>query len=1144
MKTRPHNRLFATFSAKLRTLSILFFTALFSVGALAQLCATSVVPPAVVNGVTVTSTSTGGVGTYPTAFTSCAYTTPANSMYFGFGGAFTYTFLFSQPVNNVVFVMTAAGQPGNEEFTITTNSGIPTIVDLGSCFTTIVGNTIFSGLGSGPMGGGGIFEIVGTGSYTSLTISGPGGLAGSLFALCENSVVPNPSGITSTDASCFGACDGTADIVPGNLPPYSYLWDAAAGNSTSSSMTGLCAGTYTVQVTDGAGTVEVLSVTIDQPTQVQGTVTAQTNVLCAGNTTGSVTISASGGTGPYSYNIGSGPSASGTFSGLAAGNYTVTVLDAEGCSATVPITITEPAPLTLTLVNQNNPSCAAGTNGSIEVQANGGTGAYTYTLNGASASASGLYQNLAAGSYTLSVTDANACVVAATVAVTLTDPAPIIGTIDSQTPTTCFGDTDGSVIVSASGGNGALSYDIGGGAVANGAFSGLTAGTYNITITDAGGCTTVVPVTITEPIAVMLNLVSQTNPSCPTDTDGSLEVLAVGGTAGYTYTINGGTPSTSGLYQNLSAATYILSATDVNGCTASSTISVTLDEPTPISGNIASQTNVSCFGDADGNVNIGASGGTGALTFDIGQGAGVSGIFSGLSAGNYTITIADAVGCSTTIPVSITEPTQLTLNLLNQTDATCPSNDNGSIEVQANGGTVAYTYTLNGGAASASGLYQNLIPGTYTLSVTDFNGCSASADFTLIGSPLIAAMETVVNEWCAGDCNGSIDIVPSQGTAPFSFSIDNCTTLLPSGSFTDLCAGTYAICVVDANGCLYNTTAVVGTENPASDPTMTPIGPLCLNDDPVAIDAVDAGVFSGNGVVGTTFIPQLAGPGTHTITNLVNANCGGVATMDIIVYPLPTVSFEADVVSGCSPLTVAFTSTGDPVVSYQWSFGDGFHPDNSATVDYTFVEPGYYDVLLIATDVNGCTNSADYSNYIHALEDPIADFSFDPSKPTTMNPLVSFNNLSSGATQWEWTFDTLGTATTAEPTFTFPDETAGYMITLVAISPDGCSDTIRKPLLIHPEPLVFVPNTFTPDGNEFNQIFSPSIDGIDSYHYHLTIFNRWGELIFESFDPALGWDGTYKGRVVQEGNYNWHIVLDEIYSATRTEFYGTVLLMR
>lgn len=830
MKTRPHNILFEIFSAKFRTLSILFFGAFISFGALAQLCATSVVPPAVVNGVTVTSTSTGGVGTYPTAFTSCAYTTPANSMYFGFGGAFTYTFLFSQPVNNVVFVMTAAGQPGNEEFSITTNSGIPTIVDLGSCFTTIVGNTIFSGLGSGPMGGGGIFEIVGTGSYTSLTISGPGGLAGSLFALCENSVVPNPSGVTSTDASCFGACDGTADIVPGNLPPYSYLWDAAAGNSTSSSVAGLCAGTYTVQVTDGAGTVEVLSVTIDQPTQVQGTITAQTNVLCAGNTTGSVTISASGGTGPYTYDIGSGPSASGTFSALGAGNYTVTILDAEGCSATVPITITE--------------------------------------------------------------------------------------------------------------------------------------------------------------------------------------------------------------------------------------------------------------------------------------------------------------------------PTQLTLDLLNQTDATCPSNDNGSIEVQASGGTAPYTYTINGGGASGSGLYQNLIPGTYTLSVTDLNGCSVSADFTLIGSPLIAATETVVNESCIGDCSGSIDIVTSQGTAPFSFSIDNCTTLLPSGTFTDLCTGTYAICVVDANGCLYNATVVVETETPPSNPAMTPIDPLCLNDDPVAIDAVDAGVFSGNGVVGTNFIPQLAGPGTHTITNLVSADCGGVATMDVIVYPLPTVSFEADVVSGCSPLEVAFNSTGDPVVSYQWSFGDGFHTDNSANVDYTFVEPGYYDVLLIATDANGCTNSANYSNYIHALEDPIADFSFEPSKPTTMNPLVSFNNLSSGSTQWEWAFDTLGTATTSEPTFMFPDETGAYMITLIAISSDGCYDTIRKPLLIHPEPLVFVPNTFTPDGNEFNQTFSPSIDGIDSYHYHLTIFNRWGELIFESFDPAFGWDGTYKGRVAQEGTYNWHIVLDEIYSAIRTEFYGTVLLMR
>lgn len=812
---------------------IVFLIALYSSHGYTQNCSTAVVPPAVVNGVSVTATSTGVVATYPSAFTSCGiYTTPANSLHLGSSGAFTYTFLFSAPVNNVVFLVTATGNTGNEEFTFTTNNGAPNIIDLGSCNTTIVGNTMFSGAGSGPTGGGGIFEIDDpAGSFTSLTISGPGGLAGSLFGLCESSVAPTPSGITSTDVTCFGDCDGSATVNPGNMPPYTYQWDANAGGGASATASNLCAGTYSVQVTDGTGTTDVLQVTINEPSAIQ--------------------------------------------------------------------------------------------------------------------------------------------------------------------------------------------------------------------------------------------------------------------------------PS------------------------------------------VASQSDVSCFNGTDGSVTVSATGGTGNMSYDIGSGSGASGTFNNLSAGSYTVTATDASGCSADVTFSINEPSELVLNQVYTVDPPCSGAPDGEISVQGAGGTGNYTYTLNGGPNSASGLFTGLSAGVYACEVTDDNGCQAALSITLSAAASMQVTETVVDETCAGDCDGSIQLDVTQGSAPFTYSIDDCVTSGSSDLFTDLCPGQYDICITDDNGCSYTSTVNISTANPSVDASITSISDLCLNDGAVNIQTANAGVLSGNtGITGSTFNPQLAGEGTHQIINTISGTCPDADTIEVTVLPLPVVSFIADNTEGCVDLDVNFTSTGDAGVLYQWNFGDGFISTSNSTTSFTYDQSGTFDVTLVVTDANGCTNEATYTDYIHTEAAPTANFTFTPQHPDAMDPEITFNDGSLNADSWYWQFDQFDNSTEQNPTYIFPGLSGTYGVTLYVTSVYGCTDSITKTISIDQGQLLYVPNTFTPNGDEHNQMFRVVTNGIDTYEYHMVIYNRWGELIFESNDPNMGWDGTYRGLGVQDGTYSWHITLDDLNTAERQEFHGHVHLLR
>src|SRR5437870_3719606 len=399
---------------------------------------------------------------------------------------------------------------------------------------------------------------------------------------------------------------------------------------------------------------------VTQPASAVGSsITSQTNVGCFGGSTGSVTVAGSGGTPSYTYSIdGTNFGVSGTFNNLAAGPYTVTVKDANGCTHVQPVTITQTASaVSASISSQTNVACFGGSTGSVTVAGSGGTGPYTYSIDGTTFGASGTFSSLAAGSYTVTVKDANGCTT--TQAVTITQPASAVSaSISSQTNVACFGGSSGIVTVAGSGGTFPYTYAIDGTTFGtSGTFSSLGAGSYTITVKDANGCTKTQAVTITQPAAaVSSSISSQTNVACFGGSSGIVTVAGSGGTSPYTFSKDGTTFGTSGTFGSLAAGSYTITVKDANGCTTTQPVTIT-QPAAALSSSISSQTNVACFGSSTGSVTVSGSGGTTPYTYSIdGTNFGNSGTFSNLAAGSYTITVKDANGCTTTQPVTIIQP--------------------------------------------------------------------------------------------------------------------------------------------------------------------------------------------------------------------------------------------------------------------------------------------------------------------------------------------------------------------------------------------------------------------------------------------------------------------------------------------------------
>ena len=611
----------------------------------------------------------------------------------------------------------------------------------------------------------------------------------------------------STNVSCNGANNGTASATPSSgVAPYTYSWSPAGG--TSSTASNLAPGTYTVTVTDGAGCTKTASTTITQPSSLSLTTTS--NAAACGNSNGSATVSVSGGTSGYTYSWNTTPvQTTASATNLPSGNYTVTVTDAHGCTATASVSVTGTAGPATSISNQVNVSCNGSATGSATVTVNGGTAPFGFAWvpsGGNAANATGLV----AGTYTVTVTDANGCT--STSGCTITEPTAISLT-SSSTDATC-GNANGSATVNATGGTSGYTYSWNSVPAQTTAIAtGLAAGNYTVTVTDANGCTAAANSTVTNVAGPVAAASVTADVNCFGGNDGSAHAGQSGGTSPFTYTWApaGGTAANA---NNLTAGIYTVTITDANGC--ASAASCTIVEPSEII-LTTSATNAGC-GLSNGSASVVASGGTGAYTYSWNTvPVQTTAIATGLPAGAYIVAVTDGNGCSVTANASVSNATGPSVTLASSVDVTCNGGSNGEATVNVTGGTAPYTYLWSPSGGN-SGTASNLIAGNYDVTVTDGLGC-ISVFSVIISEPaqLIANAGSDVSYCDGGSATIGGSPAGNGGVAPYTFLWSPATGLSSAADSTPVAApGTttaYLLTITDDHGCTATSTVTV-TVNP------------------------------------------------------------------------------------------------------------------------------------------------------------------------------------------------------------------------------------------------------------------------------------------------------------------------------------------
>ncbi|MDP4662939.1 MAG: gliding motility-associated C-terminal domain-containing protein, partial [Salibacteraceae bacterium] len=619
---------------------------------------------------------------------------------------------------------------------------------------------------------------------------------------------PTPITLDSSDvinASC-GDTNGVAFVQAiGGTGALTYNWSNGDTGQTADT---LMLGLYDVTVSDAAGcfTVFVLPVSEDNGPTIN---IASINVSANGATDGAATvvvITAQGNT-TYAWSNGDTNQTADT---LAAGFYSVTVTDTAGCSAIDTVTITEPAAINLSFAVTDITCSGGGCDGVITATVLGGISPYNFAWSNGDTTST--IDTLCAGTYVLTVTDANGAIIIDSVE--LNDPTPFTIT-PAIVDATCNGSCDGSVALTVIGGSGNYDYLWSNGDTTNMVMN-LCAGQYSVTVTDTTGCLDTLSVTIGEPAAITVSVISIVEPTCPVTTpDGSIEVAAAGGNGGpYAYQwlddqLNLLAGQSSNIATGLTAGIYNVAVVDQStGCADTTFIILNNDNAADIA--LDSINQVSCFGACDGEIFTTITNGTAPYNILWSSGGTLDDEFN-VCAGNDTLIVLDAAGCRSSAIYELTEPEQLGLDVVDIVSVACGNTCDGVIEVTMQGGTAPYTYAWSTGASGDS--IGDLCSGTYGLTVTDSNGCVFSTNINVGGpEPIVIALDSIDAATCSNTGDGAVYVTVSGGAAPYFYQwTDANLDVITTQDLVNVQAGTYILYLEDAIGCLITDTFEIGS---------------------------------------------------------------------------------------------------------------------------------------------------------------------------------------------------------------------------------------------------------------------------------------------------------------------------------------------
>lgn len=982
-----------------------------------------------------------------TATTNCAILCDITGMTASPGGCDVAT-----NAHSITGSITTQFPPSTGTLTITTNTG-----------QSVVLNAPFTGLTNYTLPGvpstGGIISVTAqfstdTGCNYTTTYTSPASCVCSVDAANNTPI-------------CSGATVNLTAVPQGSVTTYQWAgpngFTSSQQNPTIPNATALATGTYSVTVTAGSCTAtDTTNVLVGQGPTITPVIQ---NATCFGSATGSITAN-NDAVAPATY-AWTGPlnnyPSDITISGLTAGTYNVTVTGSNGCSVSGTYQVTQPTAVVLGQPTVTQATCNTG--GSISVTATGGTAPVILTWSNAQTGNS--ITNLSAGPYSVTASDANGCTATATYNVTAAPNAISFG-IPTIVDASCAGSANGSITTSASGGTGTLNY-VWSNAQTGTTITGLIAGTYSVTASDANQCSASVAYVVGSNSALVLGPPTITVVTC--QSGGSITADVSGGTAPYNY-LWSNTQQTGQYISNLPAGDYTLTASDANGCVANATYTVGTD-PTAVAITNPVITNVTCVGASDGSISVTFTGGTGAVTgvWSSGSYSGTGNTVTGLAAGTYSITATDQANCSAIATYNITGPAGLTTTTPVVTDAVCYQSPTGSIDVTPIGGTPPYTFVWSDGQTGKTA--NSLTAGTYTVTITDANGCNTNVDGEVKEPAQLLINDLVATPIkCAGQENGTITLTISGGILPYSYSATQDGSNFVYGEnyvIENLAVGEYVVIVSDNAGCTTVDTAVIE-------------------------DAI---------------------PDAFVVTT-DSTSCYG-----------------NDYNDGAIHITATSIMNGP----YWYSIDAGAQQQQSG--DFYGLLAGQYKVMAISA--KECTTSVDAVVY-----EPLQMFAdINPDTLTLAlgesgDVLASYLNANDVSYSWNPEYG-LSCSDCPNPTITAYNRT-DYVLTISMESGLAtCYAKAKLHVAVQEADFMYVPNAFTPNGDGNNDIFL--VYGQDIQKASVKIFNRWGELVFESVNQFQGWDGMYKGVLAPSGLYTYVVQATRL-DNTKEERNGSIMLIR
>lgn len=949
------------------------------------------------------------------------------------------------------------------------------------------------------------------GTYT-LTVTDANGCT---VSKAETITQPQPLTVSMTmsNVTCYGGNNGSITINPsGGNGGYVFNWSNGATTATNSN---LIAGNYTMNMADSLGCSTSMVLNISQPTFIVLSPVA-TAVSCQGGSNGGVTLNISGGASNYTY-LWSNGATSKNLTAIPAGNYTVTATDGSNCTITAAVAVSEPALLTAS-ATPTNILCSGTNSGAVSLQVNGGTAPYTFVWSNNATTQN--ISNVSAASYSVVITDAANCQANASATVTQTTAIQVSLV---KTDVTCFGMTNGSITTSVTGGNGGFTYVWNNNATTQN-LSNIGAGSYTLNVTDAAGCTASASISIGQ--AVQLNVATNiTHVTCNGLSNGSVAVSVNGGLAPYSYNWTNG--ATTANNNNLSANSYSVTVTDANTCSAVSTVSVT--QPAVLTATETHQP-YACSS-KPGSITLTVSGGTAPYSYNWSN-ATTTQNQSNLNAGSYTVTVTDSKGCVTNQQATITALPPLSASI-SKTDVLCHGAQTGAATVSVSGGTAPYSILWNNSATTAT--ISSITAGNYAVAVTDANNCSLNQNTTITEPSAISIIANPVHISCFGQADGSVAVTVTGGVSPYSFNWSNSAA---TQDISNLAAGNFTLSVTDANAC-QKVSAPVAVTEPALLTvvnTVTAVGCASNNDGAVALSVAGGTApysFTWTNGAATQNINQLTtGNYAATVTDARGCVANTAATVGL-TPPLVVTYTKGN--TSCPSVQNAWVdlnvSGGTPPYAYIWN-------NNNTAQDAVQLPQGNYAVTV--TDSRQCNFMEQFSityDYILTME---------VTEPTTVNlgqgaTLTATTNVDHG-NMFTWAPAAGLSCTSCASTEASPVFNTNYSVQV--IDTNGCTASGSTSVSVNSITDLFIPNAFSPNNDNNNDVFKIYGDVNTIQYLDFKVFNRWGEMVFSSNHHYFEWDGTYKGELVDRGNYIYTMKVVFVNGYSRDDYKGSITIIR